>query len=132
MCVFLGYGIGQLISPLNYATVKGAEIRLTCSKRIDEGGFWFRNAPLSFDQVLIYHRTIKNGLFAVNESIPERSELIFMSSNRTSGRYGCHSVYATHTAEVIVTGQFYRYTSNNPIEKRNLDCHRFKFIRPTC
>lgn len=106
MCLcFLGYDLGQVIDPQNYAAVKDEIIRLNCSKRNDDTGLWFRSAPLSSNQILLYHRKVtRSGLFSVDESIPGRSDLLFISSNRTSGKYGCDSVYATHTAEVIVLG----------------------------
>lgn len=91
---------------MNYAAVIGEHIRLNCSKQNDDTGYWFRNAHLSADEVLIYHKKmVRNGLFSVDESVPGRSDLLFILSQGTSGRYGCDSVDGTHTAQVIMTGR---------------------------
>lgn len=106
MC-FLGDTVGETVSPLNYAAVEGTIIRLNCSTKNDDTRYWLRNRPLSGDDILIYHKgDLKNRMFTVYESVPRRSDLILTVWNRTSGRYGCDSGYTTHTAEVILTGQF--------------------------
>lgn len=128
---FLGNSLGERFSPLNYAAMIGENVRLNCSKQSDDTGYWFRSAPLSVDEILIYHKkTIRNGLFSVDESVPGRSDLFFTLSQETSGRYGCDSVDTTHTAQVIMTGRclyFHFYVAmllSRPIQKWYLDCHR--------
>lgn len=105
MC-FLGDNPDELTILLNYAVVKAERVRLKCSTQKYDTGFWFRNTPLDADQILIYHKTIRNQLFSVDESVPGLSDLLFVSSKSTAGTYGCDSVDVTHTAEVVVLGKY--------------------------
>lgn len=109
--VFLGHALAELFSPLNYAAVKGAKVRLNCSTQNDYNRYWFRSEPLSTEKMLIHHRKMTtNDLFVVDESVPGRLDLLFHLRDETSGRFGCDSVHGTHTAEIILAGQFYAFT----------------------
>lgn len=108
---FLEHGVGAIFRPLNYAIVEGGRIRLNCSTQNDDTRYWFRKLPLSVDGILIYHnKELKSDLIEIDISVPGRSDLIFILWEKTAGRYGCDSGYATYTAEVILTGQFYALT----------------------
>ena len=99
-------------SPLNYAAVKGETIRLNCTTDNDDTRYWFRSKPLSGDVILIHHNgNLDNRLFSVDESIPGRLDLLFTLRQRTSGRFGCDSGNGNRTAEIILTGQFYEFST---------------------
>lgn len=104
---FLWKGSGELSSPLNIAVRNGETVRLNCSTRKYDTEYWFRTAPMTSDEILLYHKkSIKNDMFTIEETEQERSDLLFTAAKRTSGRYGCYSVEATRTAEVILTGKY--------------------------
>ena len=69
---------------------------------------------------------MQSNLFSVDDPAKGNFDLLFTSSESSSGRYGCESVEATHTAEVAVLGKRRNMCS---VEERNSDCHIFKLIR---
>lgn len=105
---FLGKSRGERFRPLNHVAVIGDKIRLNCTTLNEDTRYWFRNAPLSADKELLYHkrRTI-HSWFSVDQTIPGRCDLLFSSRKIASGRYGCDSDDGTHSAEVIVSGQIF-------------------------
>lgn len=107
---FLGHALAEPSSPLNYASVKGENLRLNCSTENDDSRFWFRSNPLSTEEELIYHNSyLHDRLFSVDESVPGRLDLLFILREGISGRFGCDSGYETRTAEIILSGQFYAF-----------------------
>lgn len=104
---FILYNPKELSIPLNDAVVTPERVRLNCSTQEDDNAYWFRNAPENDDDTLIYHKKlIRDDWFTVDDSVPGRADLKFSSAERASGRYGCGSFYATHTAEVVVVGKY--------------------------